>query len=90
MNEIHAHCSIEQAQRLQAIGAVRASVLGRLAIVVANAWQPVTPDPSSPAHYVKAREVQNLSSDVEAKGTPEAAQETQQLIDALTWEAWPS
>lgn len=90
MNEIQAQASHEQAQRLQAAGAVRAKVHGRPAIVSANSWEPITPDPAFPARYVKAREIVSISSDIEAQGTPEATSDVQHLIDELNWESWRS
>ena len=76
MNEIQASCSLEQALELESVGAVQATVNGRLAIVTANAGVPIT------------REILDLQTDIAAQGTLEADQETQALIDSLDWEEW--
>ena len=61
-------------------------VLGRRAIVLAEAWVPITPDPEHPPYTITARDIRVDVQDCEAQGTGEADNETQQLIDRLDWE----
>lgn len=90
MSTINATATHLDAKRLAAKGAVRATVLGRRAIVFAQAWDPATPNPDMPPYTITARAIVSGGQDIEAQGTPDADSETQQLIDQLTWEAWPS
>ena len=86
--EIKGACSHSDARILSAKSPVRAKVNDRTAIVDANAWEPTIGDQASP-QFVSARLDQDLENDMEAKGTVAADDETQQLIDKVTWQEWP-
>jgi len=90
MAETRASCSHDDATRLAAKGAVKATVLGRLAIVTAGSWEPtaVTATGQEDRHFVRARTIRTDLRDVEAEGTPQADGPTQQIINGLTWERW--
>jgi hypothetical protein len=90
LNTIKATATEIDAKRLAAKGAVRAMVHGRPAIVFAEAWDPVTPDPEMAPNIITARAIRTDIQDIEAQGVKEADHETQQLIDRLHWEEWPS
>lgn len=76
--------------QLAAKGAIKAIVGGRRAIVFAQAWHPVTPDPEMPPYTITAREIRTDVEDYEANGTPEAEREVQRLVDRLNWDSWPA
>lgn len=90
MSTINATASHDVAKQLAAKGAVKATVLGRRAIVFAQAWDPVTRDPELPPYTITARLIRADVEDREAAGTPEADPEAQRLIDGLNWDSWPT
>jgi hypothetical protein len=90
MAETRATCSHEDATRLAAKEAVKATVLGRPAIVTASSWEPTAVTATGPEdrHFVRARAIRTDVRDVEAEGTPQADGPTQQIINDLAWEPW--
>ena len=90
MSEINATSNYGDAKQLAAKGAVRAIVRGRVAIVFAQTWDPVTANSDMPPYSITARVVRADVQDIEAQGTPEADSGTQQLINRLMWDEWLS
>ncbi len=96
MAEIQGRCSHETAVKLAAavsasLGAVKATVNGRQAIVTAKAWDPINGADPGYEYEVHAELVdpgmgRNFSADA-----PATDQQTQELISRnVKWESWPS
>ncbi len=68
------------------VGAVLTEVHGRLASVTCNYWTPVHGQGNDPAYYATATEVGPGSDD--ERGTTRADEETQALIDRISWSPW--
>jgi len=96
MSVILGRCSHDTAAKLAAavlasLGAVKALVNGRSAIVTANAWDLINDAEQSYEYDVRAEllnpgQGRNLAADA-----PAADRQTQELISKhVRWESWPS
>ena len=90
MEVMHACCTQEVAAIIarQPMSAVKAVLMGRVAVVTASAWQPitVTAHEAKPAtHFVRAEFFPDHGENRALEGTLAALPAIQQMLDRLEW-----